>query len=336
MQENRIKAGIIGCGGIAQVHAWALGSMKDVDLIAFCDSEEDKAKALAGSEGEVFDDWRKLCKADLDVVHVCTPHYLHAPMAIELLRSGKSVFVEKPCAISMQQFKELEEQDRKHPGRLGFCFQNRYNETTRLIDKIVSEGKLGKIKGARAMVTWRRDEDYYASSPWKGKRTTEGGGVLINQAIHTLDLMLKYMGDPVEVNGNTNNYHLNSKDIEIEDTVEAWMFFSEGGRACFYASNAYVTDAPVYLELQGEMGRVYLNGSEVTLCKNGEESEHFLLETKKGIGKDYWGCGHKECIEDFYRCLKTGDPYVNSLEGVKRTFMTLMKIYESAGVIHEL
>jgi predicted dehydrogenase len=335
MNEDRKKAGIIGCGGIAQVHAWALRSMKDVDLVAFCDSEKDKAKAFAGSDALACDNWRKFCKLDLDVVHICTPHYLHAPMAVELLRSGKAVFVEKPCAITLKQFRELETEDKKHPGKLGFCFQNRYNETTRLIDKIVSEGRLGKILGARAMVTWRRDEDYYESSLWKGKRATEGGGVLINQAIHTLDLMLKYMGDPVEIKGNTNNNHLNSKDIDVEDTVEAWMSFPNGGRACFYASNAYVTDAPVYLELQGECGRVYLNGSEVTVCINSEKPEHFLLETQKGIGKDYWGCGHKECIEDFYRSLDTGKPYINSLEGVKRTFNTLIKIYESAGNLSE-
>ena len=189
MKEDRKKAGIIGCGGIAHVHAWALRSMKDVELVAFCDSEKYKAKAFAGSDALVCDDWRKFCKLDLDVVHICTPHYLHAPMAVELLRSGKAVFVEKPCAITFKQFRELETEDKKHPGKLGFCFQNRYNETTRLIDKIVSEGRLGKILGARAMVTWRRDEDYYESSLWKGKRATEGGGVLINQAIHTVDLL---------------------------------------------------------------------------------------------------------------------------------------------------
>ena len=327
MKEGRRKAGIIGCGGIAQVHAWALRSMENVDLAAFCDVDEDKARMLAGADAMVCDDWRKFCESDLDVVHVCTPHHLHALMASELLRSGKAVFVEKPCATTPEQFHELESEDKKHPGRLGFCFQNRYNETTLLIDRIVRENRIGRIVGARAVVTWKRDDDYYSSSTWKGKKETEGGGVLINQAVHTLDLLLKYMGDPVTVKGNITNHHLSPKEIDVEDTVEAWMDFKGGERACFYASNAYAADAPVFLELQGEYGRVYMNGSEVTVWKNEDAPEHFLCESQKGIGKDYWGCGHRDCIADFYKCLDSGENYLNSLEGVKRTFTTVMQIY---------
>ena len=330
MKEKRKKTGIIGCGGIAQVHAWALRSMRDVDLEAFCDVDTDRAKTLAGENGWICDDWMEFCDSDLDVIHICTPHHLHAPMAAELLRRGKAVFVEKPCAITAAQFEELTAEDEKHPGRLGFCFQNRYNETTLRIDKIVREGTIGRILGGRAAVTWKRDEDYYSFSPWKGKKETEGGGVLINQAIHTLDLLLKYMGEPTVVKAGTADHHLNCAGIDVEDTVEAWMEFQGGARACFYASNAYAADAPVFLELQGDLGRVYMNGSEVTVCKNETVPEHFLCEGKKGIGKDYWGCGHRDCIEDFYRCLDSGAPYVNSLEGVRRTFMTVMRIYGSA------
>ncbi|MBR4084038.1 MAG: Gfo/Idh/MocA family oxidoreductase, partial [Lachnospiraceae bacterium] len=156
------KVGIIGCGNIAQVHAWVLHDMKDAELVAVCDTDAAKAQVLSEkwTEGKakVFTDWRKLCHAELDVVHICTPHYLHAPMAVELLKQGKTVFMEKPCAISGEQFEELKQIDKKHPGKLGFCFQNRYNETTLAMDKMVEEGLIGEIRGARAFVTWRRDE----------------------------------------------------------------------------------------------------------------------------------------------------------------------------------
>ena len=214
------KVGIIGCGGIAQVHAWVLQNMKNVGLIAFCDSDESKAKQLAkkvfeesgriGNRLELFtcSDWREFLTLDLDVVHVCTPHSLHAPMAIELLRSGKAVFVEKPCAISRKQFDELKKEDERTPGRMGFCFQNRYNETTNLLDQWIEEKQIGKITGGRAFVTWRRDEEYYADSAWKGLLATEGGGALINQSIHTLDLLLRYLGEPKTVRGSIANHHL--------------------------------------------------------------------------------------------------------------------------------
>ena len=329
------KVGIIGCGGIAKVHAWVLQGRKDIKLAAFCDIDLKKAESMAkeyayGAEPLVTKDWLTLCEADLDAVHICTPHDLHAPMAIELLKHGKVVFMEKPCAISMEQFEKLKEADARHPGRLGFCFQNRYNETTLLLDELTSKGEIGKVLGGRAFVTWRRDEDYYLGSTWKGKLKTEGGGALINQSIHTLDLLLRYLGAPKEVKGSVASHHFHDSSIEVEDTIEAWMQFSEGRRAVFYASNGYVDDAPVILELQGEKGRIYVNGSEVTVFAVNEAPKHFLCEKAQGIGKGYWGCGHKACIEEFYEKLLSGEPFQNNLAGVQNTFQTMMHVYEAA------
>ncbi len=325
------KVGIIGCGGIAQVHGWVLQGMENAELTAVCDVEWSKAVALAERYGtgstKKYADWYELCKSDVDVVHICTPHHLHVPMAIELLRQGKIVFMEKPCAVSSGQFEELRREAALHSGKLGFCFQNRYNETTLAMDRMVAEGKIGEIIGGRAFVTWRRDEDYYEGSDWKGSLLTEGGGVLINQSIHTLDLLLRYLGMPEQVEATCANHHLKNV-IEVEDTVEAWMNFGGGKRACFYASNGYVADAPVLLELQGEKGRITVSGPEVTLWTAEEGSKHFSYETKNGIGKGYWGCGHQACIRDFYCCLEQGGNYQGDIRGVEHTFETMMRIYE--------
>ena len=326
------KVGLIGCGNIAQVHGWALQGMENVELAAVCDVIEEKATAFAKQYGDektkVYTDWHKLCESDAEVVHICTPHYLHAPMAAELLRHGKAVFMEKPCGISREQFAELKREDTLHPGKLGFCFQNRYNETTLAVDRLVAEGKIGKVKGGRAFVTWRRDEEYYAGSEWKGAWATEGGGALINQSIHTLDLLLRYLGSPEEVAATISNHHLKGK-IEVEDTVEAWMAYGDGKRACFYASNGYAADAPVLLELEGEQGRITVNGSEVTLWTKEKGAEHFSYESKNGIGKGYWGCGHQACIREFYRCLEQKSTFQGDVQGVEHTFDTMMRIYES-------
>ena len=344
------KVGIVGCGGIAQVHAWVLQNMKDVGLIAFCDSDESKARRLAekvyaesgriGNRLElvICSDWKKFLELDLDVIHLCTPHYLHAPMAMEFLKNGKAVFVEKPCAITREQFEELRKADEANPGRLGFCFQNRYNDATILLDQWVEDGQIGKVTGGRAFVTWRRDEEYYAESDWKGSLLTEGGGALINQSIHTLDLLLRYLGEPMTVKGSIANHHLSevgtgkgkTRKIEVEDTVEAWMEFQGGKRACFYASNGYAADAPVILELQGDKGRITLMGSELTLWRRNAPPEHVDCEREIGMGKAYWGCGHRACIRDFYQKLDGREPYQNDLKGVENTFQTMMRIYEDA------
>ena len=326
------KAGIIGCGGIAQVHAWVLSFMDDVEVTALCDIDAGRAEKLKqdyAKDAKIYTDWHKICDSDTDVVHICTPHMLHAPMAAELLKSGKAVFSEKPCAVSILQFEKMKREAVKDPGKLGFCFQNRYNDTTLKMDALVSEKRIGRILGGRAFVTWKRDADYYAVSPWKGKKETEGGGVLINQSIHTLDLLLRYLGEPEIVKSSMANHHT-SERIEVEDTVEAWMSFPDGKRACFYASNAYSSDAPVILELQGERGHICMNGQEVSLYPDDGKPEHFICEQEQGIGKDYWGCGHKACIGDFYRCLRTGERFRNDISGVENSFRTMMRIYEDA------
>lgn len=326
------KVGIIGCGGISQVHGWVLHGMEGIVLTAVCDVERNRAEDLAKRYGtgttKVYTDWHALCESDVDVVHICTPHFLHAPMAVELLQHGKAVFMEKPCAILREQFEELRREDALHPGKLGFCFQNRYNEATLAVDGLIAEGKIGNVIGGRAFVTWRRDESYYEGSPWKGKQATEGGGALVNQSIHTLDLLLRYLGMPEQVQATCSNHHLKGI-IEVEDTVEAWLAFPGGKRGCFYASNGYVTDAPVLLELQGETGRIAINGSEVSLWTSDGSAEHVSYETEHGIGKGYWGCGHQACIRDFYRCLEQGTPFQGDVKGVESTFETMMRIYEA-------
>lgn len=327
------KVAIIGCGGISQVHAWALSQMDDVLMTAFCDTIPAKAEALAekyikGTNYDVYADYRELLKSDVDVVHICTPHYLHAPMAFDFLNHGKAVFMEKPCAISLEQFKALKEADKRNPGKLGICFQNRYNCSTLKMDEMISEGKIGNVIGGRAFVTWRRDKDYYESSDWKGRLASEGGGALINQSIHTLDLMLRYLGTPDKVEGSIDKHHL--YDIEVEDTVEAWLSFPDGKRACFYASNGYANDAPVIIEIQGDKGRIMLNGTDIFLWNENGECNQIKCEEPEGIGKGYWGSGHKACIEDFYRSLISGEIFKNNLDSVESTFRTVFSIYNQS------
>ena len=324
------KSAIIGCGGISQVHGWALSNMENAELSLVCDIDYDKAELLSEKfterQAKVTTDWREICDSDIDVVHICTPHYLHAPMALELLRHDKAVFMEKPCAVSEKEFRELKTEDLNHPGKLGFCFQNRYNETTKIIDRLVDDESIGKLKGGRAFVTWKRDEDYYRGSEWKGKKATEGGGVLINQAIHTLDLLVKYLGKTQNVRSTVSNHHLENT-IDVEDTVEAYIEFEDERRAVFYATNAYTYDAGIFLELHGEKGTISLYENEIIL-RNGEKVLMFSPNEVRGIGKGYWGSGHAACIRDFYESIEQGKPFPVGIREIENTFFTMMEIYK--------
>ena len=324
------RIGIVGCGGISQVHAWAISQLSDCCLAAVCDIEIEKAQRLREQYSVpgtmVFESYEEmLVKGKPDVVHICTPHYLHVPMAISALKKGIAVFMEKPVAISTEQWEELLTSVRESSARIGFCFQNRYNVTTGKLDEIVAGGELGKVLGGRAFVTWRRDRDYYDGNPWKGRWETEGGGALINQSIHTLDLLLRYLGKPSRVEASLHNHHT-ADCIEVEDTVEAWMEFEGGRRACFYASNGYAADAPILLELQCEKGSITLLDRTVLVNRDGR-TEAISCEEHAGIGKNYWGGGHLVCIRDFYRCLESGERFQNDLEGVRNTVQTTLEIY---------
>lgn len=328
------RVGIVGCGGIANVHAWALSQTKGVEIVATADCIIQRAEKLSmeftNGKVKAYSSLEEMIrKSNLDVLHICTPHNLHVPMAIEGLKSGTAVFCEKPPAISLQQFEELVKVRDETGSRIGFCFQNRYNSSTIKMAEILKSGKLGALVGARAFVTWRRDEEYYRTD-WKGKLVTEGGGVLMNQSIHTLDLMLQFLGEPVKVQASINNHHLPGK-IQVEDTMEAWMKFEDDKRACFYASNGYVTDAPVILEYTCEKGSITLLDQMVLVCdSNGKEQ--FDCPEPQGIGKSCWGSSHLKCIRDFYEKLETGERFQNDLDGVENTMKTVMKIYDIAKV----
>lgn len=329
-----MRVGVIGCGNIANVHCKALNELVAGGPVAFADcvleKAENMAKKYTGEKASVYDDYMEMLdREDLDVVHICTPHYLHVPMAIEALKRNISVFMEKPPAISREEFDELADAVSKSEARIGFCFQNRYNATTKELDRIVKLKRLGNVIGGRGFVTWRRDKEYY-SDEWHGSLKKEGGGALINQSIHTLDLLLRYLGKPEKVCASTQNYHLEGV-TEVEDTVEAWMEFEGGKRANFYATTAYANDAPVILEIAFEKGRVLLADELVQIFENSAEPEFIRCNLPEGeSGKSYWGKGHLSCIGDFYECLNANKPYGNDLAGVANTLYTTMQIYEDA------
>ena len=321
-----LKAGLAGCGAIARVHAAVLRALPEVKLCACCDIVREKAEDLAREDGcAVYDDYTAMLDREKpDTVHLCVPHYLHVPMAEEAAARGIAVFTEKPPAIDRAQWARLRKTADHVP--VGVCFQNRYNRNVQAVREMIADGRFGALVGARAFVTWRRDEAYYRNSSWRGRLATEGGGALINQAIHTLDLLVWIMGHPDRAEGMLQNHHLPGL-IEVEDTAAIRMLLG-GKTALLYATTAYAVDAPVIIEFQTEKAALRLEGNSLDII-TPEGTEHRTYEMPEALGKGYWGNGHMLCIADFYRSLKEKSAYQNDIKSVADTMEVLLQIYES-------
>lgn len=324
------KAAIVGCGGISAVHAGVLDMMDNVQLVACADIRPERAEAMAAKYGlHAYDSLEKMLDAEeIDVLHICTPHYLHVPMAAEAHRRGIHVFTEKPPAISWEQKKELFEMASDGGARIGVCFQNRYLDATRKIKALLDSGEAGRVKAIRGFVTWTRDEHYYLDSGWRGVLATEGGGALINQSIHTMDLMNWFMGRARSVEAFCTNRHLKGV-IEVEDTVDALIDYN-GVPGVFYATTAYGANSPVLIELTCENLTVRMEESELTIRRPGKPVEREVFVRPALPGKDYWGVGHHDCIADFYRSLEEDKPFQNDVPSIENTLDLMLSVYESA------
>ena len=325
-----LNAAIIGCGSIFANHAEAIAGLKASRLYAVCDVDRKKAEEAAHRfDCRFFTDYREMLKDnDIDVVHICTPHYLHAPMAIEAMHSGKHVLTEKPMSITVEDALEMNRVSCETGKTLGVCFQNRYNATSQRIKEVLQTGKAGKILGAKAIVTWNRSGKYYTESNWRGSLEREGGGVLINQAIHTLDLMQWFIGEMDGLKAHVDTRLLKGI-IEVEDTADATITFKNGSNGIFFATNNYVADSPIELEIICEKAVIKLQDKLIITYSDGTVEQ--VSETVKATGgKAYWGCSHKYLIRDFHEKLQEGKPFDLTGEQGIMAIKTLEAIYKSS------
>ncbi|MCS7460711.1 Gfo/Idh/MocA family oxidoreductase [Paenibacillus doosanensis] len=322
---------IIGCGSISGVHLKAIAGLELAELKAVVDINESLAQKAAAEYGcDYYTDYKEMLKReDIQVVHICTGHYLHAPMTVDALRAGKHVLTEKPMAENKASAMTMLQAAQEHPEvQLGVIFQNRYNPSSVRMRQAVDSGEFGKLQCMKGIVTWFRGPGYYETE-WKGKWATEGGGVLINQAIHTLDLLQWLGGEMTSVKGTISNDSLEGV-IEVEDSAHAFIQFKNGVRAVFYATNAYGKSAPIEVELVFEQATLSLRGD--TLYLQQDDQVTVLAEpVKNDLGeKAYWGMSHQYQIRDFYEHVLEGKHFwIDGPEGYKG-FSLVMDIYESS------
>lgn len=313
-----INVCIVGYGAIGPIHAEALKSVENVNFYAVCDNNPEKIKlCLESYDVKTYPDFDEmLCDDAIDSVHICTPHYLHFPMIKKALEAGKKVVCEKPLTMTKTEYEEL--LTLEGCDRVCTILQNRLNPCVTKLKEIIQCGEMGKIKTAKAIMTWQRTKEYYDSDEWRGKWDTEGGGVLINQAVHSMDFFNYLIGDVKELRAQMINFSLDS--IEVEDTFSAYISFDNEVNGIFFATNAYGENTAPMFEVIFEKGIVRYIDNKL-YC----EDKMIAEDMKAKIGKAYWGNSHEMVMDNFYNRNE-----YNSPADIKNTMNTLFAMYESA------
>ena len=327
--DDKFNVAVIGCGTISATHLESINKIRGLTLKAVCDTAVKKAMPIAHKYGcKAYTDYKELlANPEIDAVHILTPHYLHSKMAADALAAKKHVVLEKPVGINMQEIKKLMQAEAQSDRRIGVVFQNRYNHTSRKMKEVIESGRLGRLTAAKGLVMWHRDEDYYLKSGWRGKWSSEGGGLLINQAIHTLDLMRWLGGDIAAVKGNVENSA--HPGIEVEDTALATLYYKNDAVGSFFGTTSHGINSKVELEFVLEGGVLRLLDDRLYLTVSGRRK--LLAKDKlRGGKKDYWGVSHKACIKAFYEAVSENRAPDVTLKDAKVTNEIVLGIYQSS------
>lgn len=305
----KLRVAVIGCGAVSKNHGKALANSALAELVHAVDIDSGKADAFCREYGGTpLVDYHELFIDDVvDVVHIVTPHSTHPQIAIECMEHGLDVFCEKPLAMRVYDAKQMIATSDRTGRRLGVCFQNRLNPSTIEARRIIDSGRYGKVLSGMALVTWDRHGAYYSQSPWRGTYEGEGGGCIINQAIHTLDL-LDYLSGGIHALSAMDAKLRDTDDYEVEDTAMVQFQFKNGGEAVGFCTNCYPLSKQCTVELHLESAFLVVKQSGL-LIQTSQGEEWHPCETAQGE-KSEWGLSHGKLIDSFHRSILDGTPFI--------------------------
>lgn len=328
---------IVGAGFIGGVHARALEAIPEAKLTVVCSRNEEKARALAQPAGAVWvNDYRQaVARSDVDVVCICTPSGAHAEMAEAAAAAGKHVVVEKPIEVTLERVDRMLEAAEKAGVKLTCIFPLRFMQGPALARQALAAGRLGRLTLADAYIKWYRPQSYYDTSDWKGTWALDGGGALMNQGIHHIDLLNYLAGPVISIVARTATL---AHRMETEDTAVALLTFANGALGAIEGSTASWPGDSGRLELHGDEGTIVLEDGRIVRWKlndatSDEEEQMLALESKQGggaaaataIGYELHRCQLADMIEAI---LTNRAPAVTGAEA-RRSVVIIRAIYES-------
>jgi UDP-N-acetyl-2-amino-2-deoxyglucuronate dehydrogenase len=347
---KKLRTAIVGCGKVGHFHARALARLENSEFVAVCSTSLDRATTLGRQYGvRAFDNVEAMAEdAQVDVVCICTPHPQHASVAVAALKGGCHVLIEKPLASSLEDCDLILSCAEEHRRAVGVVCQRRFYPSAMRVRQAIDAGKIGRpVIGNVVMLGWR-DRQYYESDPWRGSWAGEGGGVLVNQAPHQLDLLQWYMGDIDEVYGVWKN--VNHDYIEVEDTAAAIVKFKNGAIANILVSNAQNPalygkvhvhgDNGASVGVQTDGGAMFIAGvSTITEPPYNDiwtikGEEHMLADWKNEDAKQFSSADslyvyHERQIDDFLTAVGNHTrPLIDGVDG-RKTVELFTAIYRS-------
>lgn len=320
---KKLRIGVIGCGRISSRHLDAARDLDCAELVAVCDIKPERVASTAEKYSALcYTDYKKMMdEIPLDAIHICLPHYLHTEVAQYALNHGVNVLSEKPMSIKYEDAVRTVQLAESKGLKYGVIFQCRYNTTSQLIKRRITDGRLGKVKCSRVVLTWNRLDEYYVSSDWKGTWDKEGGGVVIDQAIHSLDLANWFIDSvPVEIQSTLHNR--NHSIIKVEDTAEGFIKYENGTSLVFYTMNSYLIDEPIEIRLYCDHGTARISYNDATIYYDDGTVETIKNSPQKIVSydsiKEYWGMQHAVQINQFYQSvLGRADLEITGREALK-------------------
>ena len=331
--NRKLGFGVIRTGAITAKRAAAIEEVEGAELVALCSSSEERA-TLATEKFKVktYADWSDfLNHPGLDVVCICTGSGYHLEPAIEAAKKGKHLFIEKPIEINLERADQLIRACREIGVKLGVVYQNRFGEDYIKLKQAVDDGKLGELFMGNAYINWFREEAYYSSSDWKGTLKGDGGGALINQGIHTIDLLLDIMGDATSVYGQVKTVLY---PIEGEDLGAAMVHFANGALGNITAGTSLYPGYPERLEIYGSQGSVILPAGKIIHWNIKGEEDTVMEERGEAKGtSDPMAIGHQlhsAQYRDFVEAIwEERDPLVTG-RTARKSLELIRGIYQSS------
>lgn len=327
--------GLIGCGNIAPVHAEAIMRLKNARLVAVCDIVEEKARAFGEKYGA---EWRTdyhelLARHDLQVVNIVTWSGNHADIGIDAALAGKHVIVTKPIDIALDKIDKLIATCRRQGVKLGATHQFRSYGSFAGLKRAIDEGRLGRIYFGNAFVPWWRGQSYYDSADWRGTWRWDGGGALMNQSVHYVDLIQWLVGPVAQVHAYTETL---AHDIETEDAAVAALRFHNGALGLILGSTCVCGGLPSRIEVFGEKGNVIIVGeTNVTWGVAGEQKTASGAVSAGSAADPMAGLSgaveaHMEQIGEVLRAIEDDRDPALSGEQARAAVAVVLAIYESA------
>lgn len=315
---GKVRCGIIGTGGMGMGHVNILPKIEEVELTCVCDVNPDASGAAAEKAGvpSYPDPIALLDSGNADMVIIATPHYYHSPLAIEAFDRGIHVLSEKPVSVTVSEADAMNEAAKRSGKKFGVMYQMRSHQRNQAARRIIEEGRLGEVYRTSLIMGWFRSQAYYNSGTWRATWTGEGGGVLINQAPHFLDLFTWLGGLPSTINGQVRT---RLHQIEVEDEAFALLEYANGATGYLYAST---TESPSTerIEVCGENGKLVLDGSSLRFWELDRGIRDYSENVEnmwggpsaKEVPVEYEnvGGGHGDITQNFVRSILHDEPLI--------------------------